>query len=160
MIRVLIFGVNSLPHVLDTFARGLYIYPIMTTSPIQTALSHESGIRHHRCAACDGEGVDLDSPDSVRGGYDDCGRCHGTGDAPCARCDQPEQQLSSEGYCEWCASIKGIEDELAYPPAPPLGLIQALVRAANEWALYRHNRAKAPVERTSKLDAEDFDLPF
>lgn len=177
MIRVLIFGVNSLPHALDTFARGLYIYPIMTTNPKPLAMSLPYvGVEHRRCAQCDGEGVDpetverwVDADGCLDGGGEECGECHGTGDATCASCGEPSSALSSHLLCAECSTVDALEDAVLHYfhlsqklGGLPMALKTETARIAEssrEWALYRAHLEALIEERARRAPAVN-ELPF
>lgn len=146
--------------------------------PVQRVFLPYVGVEHCRCAQCDGEGVDpetverwVDADGCLDGGGDECGRCQGTGDAPCGLCEQPSDALSSQGLCAECSTVDSIEMavrdywELGQRAGGlPVGMLTEVSRIAEssrEWALWR-DWAAAVVEnrarRLSPINAAD--LPF
>ena len=105
------------------------------------------------------------------GGGDECGECHGTGDAPCGLCEQPSDALSSQGLCAECSTVDSIEmavrDYWALGQRAgglPVGMLTEVSRIAEssrEWALWRDWAAAVVENRARRLPSVNPEsLPF
>ena len=121
-----------------------------------------------RCDHCLGSGNE---------GHEDfeCRGCKGTGGADCLVCHEPSPEQSTQGVCERCTTLEGVDEALDELKAvsglkPPtiteayevVVLLRLLWAARSEWAHYRAAQTVAELHRRGAPESPEvpFTLPF